>query len=75
MRRIAWPLVLSVLLGLLAAGAIPAAAQTIKIGNLVDLTGPTSDQGKDIAQGRTDAVQYINEKGGVNGKKLELVSV
>src|SRR5262245_15462025 len=65
-------------LGLLAVGlvAAPAEAQdVIKLGNLVDLTGPTSDQGKDIAQGRTDAVQYFNERGGVNGKKLELVSV
>ena len=52
-----------------------AEAQTIKLGNLVDLTGPTSDQGKDIAQGRTDAVQYFNEQGGINGKKIELVSV
>src|SRR5207244_10305215 len=70
-------MVLFLLIGLLALGlgVIPADAQTIKIGNLVDLTGPTSDQGKDIAQGRNDAVQYINEKGGVNGKKLELVSV
>jgi len=32
-------------------GASFADAQTIKLGNLVDLTGPTSDQGKDIAQG------------------------
>ena len=48
---------------------------TIKLGNLVDLTGPTSDQGKDIAQGRIDAVQYFNEQGGINGKKIELVSV
>src|SRR5213594_1216651 len=66
------------LIGLLAVGlaALPGEAQNvIKLGNLVDLTGPTSDQGKDIAQGRNDAVQYINEKGGVNGKKLELVSV
>src|SRR5262249_39447012 len=55
--------------------AAPATAQTIKLGNLVDLTGPTSDQGKDIAQGRIDAVQYVNEQGGVNGKKIELVSV
>jgi len=70
---------LSLLYGLLVAGLIavaPAdAQQTIKLGNLVDLTGPTSDQGKDIAQGRNDAVQYINERGGVNGKKLELISV
>jgi branched-chain amino acid transport system substrate-binding protein len=51
------------------------AQQSIKIGNLVDLTGPTSDQGKDISQGRIDAVQYFNAKGGVNGKQIELVSV
>jgi len=66
------------LVGLVAAGipGAPAEAQNvIKIGNLVDLTGPTSDQGKDIAKGRNDAVQYFNEKGGVHGKKLELVSV
>jgi branched-chain amino acid transport system substrate-binding protein len=78
MSRIAGPLARFVLVGLLAVavGAAPAAAQNvIKLGNLVDLTGPTSDQGKDIAQGRTDAVQYVNEHGGVNGKKLELVSV
>src|SRR5215813_8837241 len=80
MRRLPSALVLSVVFGVLAAFALglapgSAGAQTIKIGNLVDLTGPTSDQGKDIAQGRNDATQYINEKGGVNGRKLELVSV
>ena len=71
-------LVRIVLIGLFVVGlaASPGEAQgVIKIGNLVDLTGPTSDQGKDIAQGRIDAVQYFNERGGVNGKKLELVSV
>ncbi|HKW91642.1 MAG TPA: ABC transporter substrate-binding protein [Methylomirabilota bacterium] len=71
-------LVRFVLVGLFVVGlgAPPSAAQgVIKIGNLVDLTGPTSDQGKDIAQGRIDAVQYFNEHGGVNGRKIELVSV
>jgi len=71
-------LVRFLLVGLIVVGlgASPASAQpVIKIGNLVDLTGPTSDQGKDIAQGRIDAVQYFNERGGVNGKKIELVSV
>ena len=54
----------------------PAAAQNvIKLGNLVDMTGPTADQGKDIAKARNDAVHYFNEKGGVHGKKLELISV
>ena len=59
----------------LSLGTVPAHAQAIKLGNLVDLTGPTSDQGKDIGQARIDAAQYFNEKGGVNGRKIELVSV
>jgi branched-chain amino acid transport system substrate-binding protein len=64
-----------VLMALVLATGVPDAQPTIKLGNLVDLTGPTSDQGKDISQGRIDAVQYFNEKGGINGKKIELVSV
>jgi branched-chain amino acid transport system substrate-binding protein len=56
-------------------GAHARAQGTIKLGNLVDLTGPTSDQGRDISQGRIDAVQYVNAQGGINGKPLELVSV
>lgn len=64
-----------VLLALCLAVTGASAQDTIKLGNLVDLTGPTSDQGKDIAQGRIDAVQYFNDKGGINGKKIELVSV
>src|SRR5262247_437761 len=64
-----------IIAGLTLASTVAYAQPTIKLGNLVDLTGPTSDQGKDIAQGRIDAVQYINEKGGINGKKIELVSV
>jgi branched-chain amino acid transport system substrate-binding protein len=78
MIRALGPLVRFVLAGLIAVGiaAAPAGAQApIKLGNLVDLTGPTSDQGKDIAKGRNDAVQWLNEKGGVNGRKIELVSV
>ena len=67
--------ILFALLAALLAASAAVAQDTIKLGNLVDLTGPTSDQGKDIAQGRIDAVQYFNEKGGVNGKKIELVSV
>src|SRR5215510_15885760 len=78
MSRTISSLVRFLLVGLVAIGLGAGAAEAqevIKLGNLVDLTGPTSDQGKDIAQGRIDAVQYINEKGGVNGKKLELISV
>jgi branched-chain amino acid transport system substrate-binding protein len=62
-------------LGVALVTAPVAAQSVIKLGNLVDMTGPTADQGKDIAKARNDAVHYFNEKGGVHGKKLELVSV
>ncbi len=70
-------LVRSLVFTVLALSLVTASAeaQAIKLGNLVDLTGPTSDQGKDIAQGRIDATEYFNARGGVNGKKLELISV
>ncbi|MBI4561892.1 MAG: ABC transporter substrate-binding protein [Candidatus Rokubacteria bacterium] len=47
-------------------------AQEVKLGSLNDLTGPTSDVGKDIALGIREAVQYVNDTGGVNGKKIRL---
>ena len=63
-------------LGILALGfalTLPAAwAQEIKLGSLNDLTGPTSDVGKDIALGIREAVQYVNDTGGINGKRLRL---
>jgi len=52
---------------------LPAAwAQEIKLGSLNDLTGPTSDVGKDVALGIREAVQYVNDTGGINGKRLRL---
>ncbi|MGD8984275.1 MAG: ABC transporter substrate-binding protein [Desulfobacteraceae bacterium] len=48
-----------------------AVAQTIKIGGLMDTTGATSDVGKDYTLGMDEAWKYINEQGGVNGKKIK----
>jgi branched-chain amino acid transport system substrate-binding protein len=67
----------------LAAGAAAAAllvtgraeAQEIKVGGLFDLTGITSDVGKPYAQGVQDAVAVLNAGGGINGKKVRLISV
>src|SRR3982750_2996302 len=47
----------------------------IKVGGIFDLTGITSDVGKSFAQGVRDGVQWTNENGGVNGKKIRLVDV
>ena len=52
-----------------------ARAQEIKVGGLFDLTGITSDVGKPFAQGAQDAVASVNEKGGINGKKIRLIAV
>lgn len=46
----------------------------IKIGGIFDLTGPTSDVGKDYYLGVKDAVRWINDQGGINGRKIELIS-
>ena len=48
-----------------------ATAATIKIGGIADTTGATSDVGKDYAIGMAEAFKYINEQGGVNGKKIK----
>ena len=47
----------------------------IKVGGIFDLTGITSDVGKPFAQGVRDAVQSVNDGGGINGKRIRLVEV
>jgi branched-chain amino acid transport system substrate-binding protein len=49
------------------------AAEEIKIGSINDLTGATSDVGKDAALGVRECVTYINDNGGINGKKIKLL--
>jgi len=47
--------------------------RTIKWGVILDLTSATLDYGKQCAMGMIDAARYLNENGGINGKKLELI--
>lgn len=69
-------IILGCLLGLVLtlAAAVPEAAGQvrIKLGSLNDMTGATSDVGKDIALGIREAVQYVNDTGGINGKRIQL---
>ena len=46
---------------------------TIKIGYYGDLSGPTLNFGKSALNGVLMAVDEINEAGGVNGRKLDVV--
>ncbi len=51
------------------------AADDIKWGVLIDLSGPTSDWGKNQIKGQLDAARWVNDNGGINGKKLKLVVI
>src|SRR5918997_1186832 len=64
---------------LLAAAAIallalPAAAQeTVKFGLVAAMSGQSAKSGEAIVRGLSIAVDEINAKGGVLGKKIELL--
>jgi branched-chain amino acid transport system substrate-binding protein len=60
----------------IAAGLLPSGAfaeETIKIGFPMPLSGPASVYGVPVVKGAEMAVQEINAKGGVLGRKLELL--
>jgi branched-chain amino acid transport system substrate-binding protein len=50
-----------------------ASAAEVVVGALNDMTGATSDVGKDYALGIAEAVNYCNDNGGINGKPIKLI--
>src|SRR4030065_2873953 len=68
--RIFMIVVISFMVGLSASWVF---AQEVRLGALQDTTGATSDVGKDEALGVREAVQYYNDQGGINGKKIRLL--
>jgi len=57
---------------ILSFSSFAGAAAVIKVGALNDMTGATSDVGKDYALGIAEAIHYVNDTGGINGKKIKL---
>jgi len=69
---------LGAFLAVAVAALLPVAAraqQEIRVGGIFDLTGVTGDVGKPFALGVQDGVAWLNENGGVNGKKVKLIGV
>lgn len=56
------------------AGAAGEGGEPIKVGSMLDETGPLNIYGKSMADATKLAIKDINDKGGVAGRQLELVS-
>lgn len=46
---------------------------TIRVGMIVDLTGPLAFLGQEISSGAKLYLQHVNDQGGVHGRKIELI--
>ncbi len=71
-RPAAWRLWL---LAALMAGAAPLARSQLLIGQTTALTGPASTGATENTQGAQVYFKHINSRGGINGQKVELVSL
>ena len=54
--------------------ATEAPANTIRIGQSLALSGPLAELGTELRDGALAYLKWINSKGGVNGKQIELIS-
>jgi branched-chain amino acid transport system substrate-binding protein len=61
-------------LAAVTAAQARSAADTIKIGSITILTGPSATIGLETARGAQFMVDYLNKHGGALGQKLELAS-
>ena len=58
-----------------AASGAAASGDTIKVGVLGPLTGDVSVYGQAVVNGATLYLKQVNEKGGINGKQLEIITM
>jgi branched-chain amino acid transport system substrate-binding protein len=62
-----------VVVGLLLIGSSAGAQDTVKLGVVGPRTGPAAATGQAFEEGIQLAAEYLNSKGGVLGKKIEIV--
>ena len=67
-------LLIAILLGSVLGGCKPAQEQTIKVGNLVAMTGGSATWGQSENNALKMIIEQINAEGGINGKKIELIT-
>jgi branched-chain amino acid transport system substrate-binding protein len=49
--------------------------QAIKVGGLIPFSGRWGDSGRECAKGMLDAVKWLNQRGGIYGRKLEILLI
>ena len=67
-------LFLSSITSLFAAGP-GVTSSTITLGQSIPLTGPIGSYGVQLRDGANLYFQHINDEGGVNGRKIKLLSI
>ncbi len=69
--------VMVIVTGFISLGMVTgASAKDIKVGAIINLTGPASTWGQFHAKGHKDYFRYVNEvKGGIGGNKIKLTVV
>jgi branched-chain amino acid transport system substrate-binding protein len=58
----------------LALGSGSTRAQDIVIGQVLSMTGPASQTAQELARGRLACVEWLNEQGGVRGRRMKVVT-
>ncbi|MEB2336500.1 MAG: ABC transporter substrate-binding protein, partial [Burkholderiales bacterium] len=73
MKRIVVALALALSGPLAVAQTQGVTKDRIVVGSLLDLSGPLAGFGKQLRSGMTLRTEELNEQGGVNGRRLELL--
>jgi len=60
--------------GVAAQAPAPLERTELRVGNLLDTSGPTAGTGRIIAAGKADAFAFVNRTGAINGKRLTIDS-
>jgi len=70
-----WVVVCLVMGFMVLATVDGALAKDIKVGAVINLTGPLSSWGQYHAKGLQDYIRYVNDEGGIGGNKIDLTIV
>ncbi len=66
--------VIVIIVLLISRGGTSSSPESVKIGNILFMTGPLASLGEQELNGMKLAETQINKTGGINGRKLELVT-